>query len=209
MSEVPLGLALLNSFYRGLLGGFPWNAIMAFLSYTYANQLGRETWYWVILGLLFPWGAPFVLAFVPPKYGSSAEMQRRGRGRPMRTKAVAGPFDARFPLLAAYLANLPEAARTEARTRMDAVQTNFEFSAFAGPDHLDAFLAGAAARAFTVWTNPEAGGMRVFGAGLVEVKALSDVTGWLVAAAPERKIATALHPDEGPTKYFEYYPSAN
>jgi hypothetical protein len=112
-------------------------------------------------------------------------------------------------LLAAYLANLPEATRTEARARMDAVPANFEFSAFAGPDRLDAFLAGAVARAFTLWTNAEDGGVRAFGAGLVEATALSDVTAWLLEAAPERKIATALHQAGGPTKYFEYYPGAN
>jgi len=208
MSQAPLGLAIFDSFYNGLLGGFPGNALMAFLCYSYANQLGRESWYWVLLSLLFPWLVPFILAFVPPKYNSLADIQRRG-GRQMLTKAAVGEFDARFPLLGAYLPNLPEAARTEARARMDQVAANFEFSGFAGPDRLDAFLAGAAARAFTVWTNPESGGTRVFGAGLVEAKALPDINAWLLAAAPERKIATALHPAEGPTKYFEYYPAAN
>jgi hypothetical protein len=209
MGDARVGLALLDSFYGGLLGGFPWNAIMAFLCYTYATQLGREAWYWVVLSLIFPYLAPFVLAFVPPKYGSVAETQRRAAGRPMRTKAAVGAFEERFALLGAYLPNQPEAAQTEARARMDPVPANFEFSVFAGPDRLDALLAGAAARAFTVWTNAEAGGVRVFGAGLVKEAALSDITGWLLAAAPERKIATALHPDEGPTKFFEYYPGAD
>ena len=162
----------------------------------------------MILSLLFPWIVPFVLAFVPPKYNSPADVQRRGR-RQMLTKAAAGAFDARFPLLGAYLANQPEATRTEAQARMDAVPANFEFSALAGPDRLDAFLAGAAARSFTVWTNAETAGVRVFGAGMVDAKALPDVNAWLLAAAPERKIATALHPAEGPTKHFEYYPAAD
>lgn len=182
---------------------------MAFLCYTYATQWGRESWYRVVLSLVFPYLAPFVLAFVPPKYGSAADAQRRAVGRPMRTRAAVGAFDERFALLGAYLPNLLEAAQTEARARMDPVPANFEFSVFAGPDRLDAFLAGAAARTFTVWTNAEAGGTRVFGAGLVKEAALSDITGWLLAAAPERKISTALHPDEGPTRFFEYYPGAD
>jgi hypothetical protein len=46
MSQAPLGLAIFDSFFNGLLGGFPGNALMAFLCYTYATQLGRESWYW-------------------------------------------------------------------------------------------------------------------------------------------------------------------
>ncbi|HEY1183579.1 MAG TPA: hypothetical protein VGE89_05300 [Bryobacteraceae bacterium] len=209
MAQVPLGLQMLNMFYKGLLGRFPENAIMAYLCYTYADQLGRESWYWVILSLFFPYLTPFVLAFVPPKYGSTADEMSRVGKRPPQAKAAAGAFDARFPLLDAYLANVPEATRTEARARMDRVPANFEFSVFAGPNCLDALLAGAAARALTVWTSAENGGMRVFGAGLVEDRALPEVTAWLLAAAPERKAATAVHPAEGPPKYFEYYRAAN
>ena len=41
---------------------------------------------------------------------------------------------------------------------MDPVPANFEFSAYVDPDKLDGLLAGAAARQFTVWTNPEDAG---------------------------------------------------
>jgi hypothetical protein len=209
MQDAPLGLAIVNFLYRGVVGRFPGNALMAFLCYTYAHQLGRESWYWVLFSLRWPYLAPFILAFVPPKYGSAADSQRRIGGRPIRTKAVGGEFDARFPLLAAYLANQSEALRTDARAQMDTVAANFEFSVFAGPNHVDAFRAGAAARAFTMWTNAEAGGTRLFGAGLVDPKKIPDVTAWLLAAAPERKISTAVHPADAPTKYFEYYRETN
>lgn len=209
MDQAPLGLAIFDSFFHGLIAGFPGNALMAFLCYTYATQLGRESWYWVILSMRIPYLAPFILAFVPAKSGSAAEAQQRAGGRRARTKAVLGPFDARFPLLSAYLANQPEATRAAARARMDAVPANFEFSVFAGPDYLNALLAGAAARALTAWTNEESGGMRVFGAGMVDAKKASDVTAWLLAASPERKIATVVHSAEGPPKFFEYYPDPN
>ncbi len=209
MNDAPVGLQIFDSIYHGLLGRFPGNALMAFLCYTYANQLGRESWYWVVGALIAPHICPFVLAFVPPRYGSVADTQRsRGRG-PMQTKAPEGPFDLRFPLLSAYLANQPEALRTEARARMDMVPVSFEFSAFAGPERLNDFLAGAAARALTVWTNPEDGGTRIFGAGLVDANIIPALTSWLLAAAPERKIATAVHPAGSPTKFFEYYPSTD
>src|ERR1017187_3224088 len=76
------GLLLLDSFYKGLLGRFPGNALMALLCYTYARQRGREAWPWVTGSLVFPFIAPFVLAFMSPKYGSAADEQRRRSARP-------------------------------------------------------------------------------------------------------------------------------
>ncbi len=202
------GLMLLNFFYKGMLGRFPGNALMAFLCYTYAGQLGREAWPWVTGSLFFPFLAPLILAFMPAKYGSSADEQRRGRGRSAPAKAAAGPFDARFPLLSAYLTNLPEAARLEPRARLDPVKANYEFSAFLEPAGMDAFLAGATARQLTVWTTADDAGVRVFGAGMVAAAAIDAVTQWVRQWAPKRKVSTAVHPAEGPTKFFEYYPSS-
>jgi hypothetical protein len=206
-----LGLEMLNGFYKGMLGRFPGNALMAFLCYTYAQQLGREAWLWVCGSLLFPFLAPFVLAFMPPKYGSLADVQRRGGSRPAPVKAVTGPFEKRFPLLAPYLASLPKATGVELRirTRLDPVPANFEFSTLVDSGRLDRLLAGATARQFTVWTNAEDAGVRVFGAGMVPAPAIDSVTTWLRQAAPQGKVAAAVHPPEGPTKFFEYYPSAD
>jgi hypothetical protein len=206
-----VGLELLNGFYRGMLGRFPGNALMAFLCYTYAHQIGREAWLWVCGSLLFPFFAPFVLAFMPAKYGSMADVQRTGRRRSAPAKPATGPFEKRFPLLAAYLATLPKASGIELRirARIKPVQANFEFSAFVDPDKLDTLLAGAAARQLTVWTNPEDGGLRVFGAGMVLTPAIDSVTTWLRQTAPQRKVAIAVHPAESPTKFFEYYPSTD
>ena len=206
-----LGLAMLDGFYKGMLGRFPGNVLMAFLCYTYAHQLGREAWLWVCGSLIFPFFAPFVLAFMPAKYGSVADVQRRGGRREAPAKAAAGPFEKRFPLLAAYLATLPESTGlpVRIRARLDPVPANFEFSAFIDPGRLDGLMAGAAARQLTVWTNPEDGGLRVFGAGMVDKPAVESVTTWLRQAAPARKVAAAVHPAEGPTKFFEYYPSAD
>jgi hypothetical protein len=206
-----LGLSMLDGFYRGMLHGFPGNALMALLCYTYAHQIGREAWLWVCGSLIFPWFAPFVLAFMPAKYGSLADIQRRGGHRIAPATAATGPFEKRFPLLAAYLGTLPKATGVERRirARMDPVPANFEFSAFIDPSRLDGLLAAAAARKFTVWTNPEEAGVRVFGAGMVETPAIESVTEWLRQAAPQRKVATAVHPAEGPTRFLEFYPSAD
>jgi hypothetical protein len=208
VSDTP-GLAILNMFYKGMLGRFPGNALMAFLCYTYASQLGREAWPWVTGSLYFPFLAPFILAFMSPKYGSSADTQRRGTARPAPAKAAMGPFETRFPLLSAYLAARPPAAGMEPRARLDLVKANFEFSAFVDPTGLDGLVSGATARQLTVWTNPEDSGVRIFGAGLVGSTDIEGVTRWLRQAAPQRKVATAIHPNEGPTKYFEYYPSSD
>ena len=86
------GLAMLDMFYKGMLGRFPWNALMAFLCYTYAAQLGREAWPWVTGSLFFPFLAPLILAFMSPRYGSSADQQRRAGGRAVAAKAATGPF---------------------------------------------------------------------------------------------------------------------
>lgn len=69
-----LGLAMLNYFYKGVLGAFPANVLMAYLCYTYADQLGREGWLWAAGSLRYPFIAPLILAFVPPKDGSAADL---------------------------------------------------------------------------------------------------------------------------------------
>src|SRR5262245_22724693 len=200
------GFFLLDVFYRGMLGAFPGNAIMAFLCYTYADQLGREGWPWIIGSLRYPFIAPLVLAFVPPKPNSAADSQRRMNARSAPPKAAGGPFETRFPLLATYLgSNAPE-VRANARAQMEPVPANFEFSAFVDQEGLSNLAAGAATRKLTFWTNTEEPGVRVFGAGIVAASELDGVTTWLKQVAPQRKLATAVHSNDGPTKYFEYYP---
>jgi len=200
------GLTLLNYFYKGVLGAFPGNALMAFLCYTYAHQLGREGWPWIVGSLRFPFIAPFILAFMPAKYGSAADSQRRGSSRAAPAKAVAGPFDTRFPLLSAYVGSKTPDIGADARARMEPVKANFEFSAFVDQEGLNALVAGAVPMKLTLWMRPEDPGVRVFGAGMVAAAAVEGVTTWLRQVAPQRKLATAVHPNEGPTKYFEYYP---
>jgi hypothetical protein len=206
VDENNTGLFLLNYFYRGMLGAFPGNALMAFLCYTYAKQLGREGWPWVVGSLRYPFIAPFILAFVPAKYGSAADEQRRGSTRPAPPKAVAGPFETRFPLLSTYLGSKTQEIGADARSRMERVNANFEFSAFVDQEGLDALMAKAVPMKLTLWVHPEEPSFRVFGAGMVATSAVDGVTTWLRQVAPQRKLATAVHPNEGPTKYFEYYP---
>jgi hypothetical protein len=202
------GLALLNYFYRGMIGAFPANAIMAFLCYTYADHLGREWWWWVLGCLRFPFVAPFILAFMPPKHGSAAASEQKVGARLSPAKAAAGPFESRFPLLSAYLGSKPPEVGQEARARMELVGANFEFSAFVDQDALNALTAGATQMNLTLWTHPEDSGVRVFGAGIVATPNVQALTEWLRKVAPKRKVATAIHPNDGPTTYFEYYPSA-
>jgi len=200
------GLFLLNYFYKGILGAFPGNALMCFLCYTYARQLGREGWIWVVGSLRYPFIAPFILAFMPAKYGSAADEQRRATGKAAPAKAASGPFDTRFPLLAAYVGSKTAEVGADARARMDPVKANFEFSAFVDQQGLEVLNARAVQMKFTLWSHPEEPGFRVFGAGMVNAPAMDGVTTWLREVAPSRKLATAVHQAEGPTKYFEYYP---
>ena len=200
------GLALVNYLYRGAIGAFPGNALMAYLCYTYASQLGREGWLWVFGSLRYPFITPFILAFMPPKYGSAADIDRRGRARPAPPKAALGAFEARFPLLSTYLGSKTPAIGADARARMEPVATNFEFSAFLDQEGLSTLVARAEPMKLTIWSQPEDPGVRVFGAGMVAAPAVEGVTKWLRQIAPQRKLATAVHPNEGPTKYFEYYP---
>jgi len=204
-----LGLMLLNGLVRGLIGYFPANALMALLCYSYAHQLGRDSWMWVVGSLRFPFIAPFILAFMPAKYGSAGDEQQRGQPRVAPTKAAVGPFESRFPLLSAYLASQPPAVATEPRTRFDALPANFEFSAFVDPAGLNDLLAGAATRQLTVWTNAEDSGLRVFGSGIVAPAAVDTVTDWVRQVAPKRKVGAVVHLPEGRPKFFEYYPSAD
>ena len=200
------GLFLLNYMYKGIIGTFPGNALMAFLCYSYARQLGREGWPWVVGSLRYPFIAPFILAFMPANYGSAADNQRRSRAKPAAAKAAAGPFETRFPLLSAYVGSKEPAISADARAKMEPVLANFEFSAFVDQEGLNALTAGAVPMKMTLWTHPEEPGVRVFGAGIVQAQAQEGVTSWLRRVAPQRKVATAIHANEGATKYFEYYP---
>lgn len=202
------GLGMLNYFYKGVLGVFPGNVLMALLCYTYAEHLGREGWLWVIGSLRYPFIAPFILAFMPAKYGSAAESEQRKNARNAPAKAVAGPFETRFPLLSAYLGSKTPAVGADARARMEPVQANFEFSAFVDQNGLNTLMASVEPQKLTLWTEPEDSGVRVFGAGMVDAQGVAPLTGWLRQVAPQRKLATAVHPSEGPTKYFEYYPTS-
>ena len=202
------GMTLVNYFYKGVLGTFPGNALMAFLCYSYAEHLGREGWLWVVGSLRYPFIAPFILAFIPPKYGSAAELQRKASGLTAPAKAAAGPFETRFPLLSAYLGSMTPTIGADARTRMEPVQSNFEFSALVDHEGLNVLMERADPMKLTIWSHPEDPGVRVFGAGMVAAPAVADITNWLRQIAPQRKLATAIHPNEGPTKFFEYYPGA-
>ena len=192
--------------YQGTLARFPWNLLMVVLCYTYAKQLGREANMWAIAAWILPFLTPLVLAFLSPNYGSPAYEQRMRNRKTGGVTAVAGPFEKRFPLLDTYLQGLPADARSEPRALLQPVSANFEFSAWVPPANLDRFVADATARQLTVWTKPEADSVRVFGAGLVDAVS---VTEWLRQAAPERKLATAVHQSEAPTKFFEYYPKVD
>ena len=203
------GLFLLDYFYKGALGAFPGNVLMAFLCYTYAGHLGREGWLWVLGSLRYPFLAPFILAFMPAKYGSPADTETRLGGKPAAAKAAAGTFETRFPLLSAYLSSKKPAIVAHAKARMELVLANFEFSASVDRAGIDTLLAGAGQKNFTLWMQPEDPGMRVFGAGMVDPPDVDGVTRWLRQVAPLRKLATAVHPSEGPTKYFDFYPSTD
>ena len=63
---------------------------MAFLCYTYAGQLGREAWPWVTGSLVAPFLAPLILVFMPAKYGSAGDQQRRGYARPAPAQTELG-----------------------------------------------------------------------------------------------------------------------
>ena len=206
VDESNTGLFLLDFFYKGMIGAFPGNALMAFLCYTYSRQLGREGWPWVVGSLRYPFIAPFVLAFMPAHYGSAADSQSRSRKRPEAPKAVKGPFEARFPLMAAYLSSKPPDVLEQAKAAMDPVQANFEFSAFVDEAGRSALEARTGPLGLKVWSLPEDPGYRVFGAGVIAPRAVEDFTNWLRLTAPQRKLATVVHPNEGLPKFCEFYP---
>ena len=208
VDESNTGLFLLNYLYKGMIGAFPGNALMAFLCYTYAKQLGREGWPWVVGSLRYPFIAPFVLAFMPAKYGSAADSQSRTRKKVEPPKAVNGPFEKRFPLMAAYLSSQPPELLAEAKVAMEPIKANFEFSAFVDETGRTALAAGTAPLGMKLFSLPEEPGYRVFGAGVIAAPAVEDLTKWLRKTAPQRKLATVMHANDGHPKFFEYYPNA-
>src|SRR5215813_2140983 len=94
MSDNP-GWLVFSSFYSLLLGRFPWNLLMGFLCYTYAQQLGREAFLWAGFSFFFPFATPLVLAFMPPKYNSTADVIQRMKQGPPKGVAATGPFHER------------------------------------------------------------------------------------------------------------------
>ena len=126
----------------------------------------------------------------------------------MAPQAAKGPFEMRFPLLAAYLARLPQTGGLEPRARLDPLKTNFEFSVFVDPAALDGLLAASAPRKLTLLTYPEDAG-----SGLRRRHGRDQ--GYRQrhhVAAPGGAPAKGRHSlasPRGPSKFFEYYPSTD
>jgi len=198
---------MLGGFYGLVLRRFPWNFLMGGLCYMYAQQLGREAARWALVSFVIPFGTPLVLAFMPPKFRSTAYNVQEALAVPAAAKGVVGTFQDRFPLLNRCLAGKPEATHIEQGQRFQAVAANFEFAAIVDPGSLDRILPEAAARQFTVWTEAGADGTHLYGASLVQVKDVESVTAWLkTAGRPGEKLDVAWRHPDGSLKFFEYYP---
>ena len=198
---------MLGSFYGLLLRRFPWNLMMAGLCYVYAQQLGREAYWWGLLSFVFPFASPLVLAFVPPKFRSTAYEVNRALSGPAAAKAAEGKFEDRFPLLERRLEGKPEATRSEQNARFSPVVANFEFAAPVDPKALERITNEAHTRKFTIWTDWVNGGAVVYGAAMVQTPAVEEVTGWLKrTGVPGEKLDVAWRQPDGTLKYFEFYP---
>lgn len=186
-----LGLSLVNSFRKGVPGCFPRECLYGVSLLHLRPPIGKRGLAWVAGSLIYPFAAPLVLAFMSPKYGSDADTQRC----------------ARFPLLSAYLAPLPPATGLEPRVRLDPVKSNLEFSNFAEPAALQELLAEAAARQFTVWTNPEDSGVRAFRAGIVATPAIEGAKTWLRQSGRARKSPLPSTRPKDPRSFSSTIPS--
>jgi hypothetical protein len=147
-----------------------------------------------------------ILAFMPPKPGSTGAEFRRAKLVQTPRKGTAGSFEERFPLLERCLAGQPELARNEQRARFGPLPSNFEFLLTVAPDAVDRILADAELRKFLVWVNPGPNGTQLFGAGLVVSDRTEETTAWLrQGRAAGTKIDVAARDVEGRLRLFEYY----
>ena len=200
------GWIVFGSFYSLIVRRFPWNLVMAGICYSYAQQLGREAFLWAGASFFFPFATPLVLAFMSPKYNSTADVVQRMQAGPAKARAAAGAFSDRFPLLARYLRGRPEKIFAEQQPRFDTVPVNYEFLLEVNPDALIRMIAEASNRRFTTWTDPAPSGTQLFGAGIVETKDVEEVTQWLKAGAVSgSKLQIMWRQPDGVLKSHEYY----
>lgn len=200
------GWIVFSSFYSLIVNRFPWNLVMAGLCFNYAQQIGRDAFVWAGFSFFFPFATPLVLAFRSPKYNSTADVVRRMQERPAKARAAAGPFDARFPLLAQYLQERPEAEGAEPKARFDPVPANYEFLLTVDPAARVRMMAEASNRRLTTWANVTESDTKLFGAGCVETKELEEVAQWLKGGAVSGgKLSIMWRLTDGVRKSFEYY----
>jgi len=200
------GWIIFSSFYSLIVRRFPWNLVMAGLCYSYAQQLGREAFIWAGFSFFFPFLTPLVLAFMSPKYNSTADVVQRMQKGPGKAKAASGPFKERFPLLTQYLDGRPEAVRAETQNRFDVVKSNYEFLLQVDPNARMRMIAEASNRHITTWIDTTEDGDKLFGAGFVELKDLEETAKWLKSGAVSGGELTIMWrlPD-GVVKSLEYY----
>ena len=202
-----LAWSMIGSFYGLVLRRFPWNFVMAGLCYNYAQQLGREAAWWALFSFALPFVSPLVLAFVPPRFQSTAYEVERALGKGREAIGAVGGFDERFPLLERCLAGKSNITRIEQGTRFNPVVSNFEFTALVERGAIERILAEAQTRKFTVWADAGEEGTRLYGAGMVEKPALEETTAWLKRTGlPGEKMDVSWRQPDGGLKFFEYYP---
>ena len=200
------GWIVFGSFYSLILRHFPWNLVMAGICYSYAQQLGRDAFIWAGFSFFFPFITPLVLAFVSPKYNSTADVIQRMKAGPAKAKAAAGPFSDRFPLLSRYLSGRPENLFTDQQPRFDSVPVNYEFLLEVDSGALIPLIAEASNRHFTTWTDTAEAGTKLYGAGIVESKDLEEVAKWLKAGAVSGgKLDIMWRQPDGIIKSHEFY----
>lgn len=159
---------------------FPWNFVMAGLSYVYARQVGRDEW--------------------------ARPSLSRSKLAPVPVKGVMGSFEERFPLLQRCLSAQPEAVRSEQKARFTSVPANFEFALTVAPEALDRTLAETELRKLAVWVKAGQNGAHVYGAGLVASDRVEETTAWLrQARAAGTKVDVSARDADGRLRLFEYH----
>jgi hypothetical protein len=200
------GWIVFGSFYFVILRRFPWNLIMAGLCYNYAQQIGGDAFVWAGFSFFFPFITPLVLAFRAPKHNSTADVVRRMTTGPAKSKAAAGAFSDRFPLLSRYLRSRPETLFAEQQARFDPVPVNYEFLLEADPDALVRMTAEASNRHLTTWADNTESGTQLFGAGIVETGDVEEVAKLLKSGAVSGgKLQIMWRQPDGVIKSHEYY----
>ena len=200
------GMMLFASFYSIILRRFPWNLIMAGLCYSYAKQIGADSFVWACCSFIFPFATPLVLAFRSPKMNSTADVIHRMMAKPAKATASTGPFVERFPLLARYLEGKPESVWDGSKDRFTPVETNYEFLLAGDPNSRMRMMAEASNRRFTTWLDDAGGDPSFYGAGFVEMGSLEDTAKWLkTGAASGGKLSIIWRQPDGVTKSFDYY----